>query len=152
MEKAQEKWKNVSQVVARTAECLGVSQRTVVNVTAKVKHGEPFLEVETRNCDMEVPEAMIPVVRSVIMSLYRDKVHITLDLLLSKLKERRNANKDLEWKWERTTLHKFLTTKMSYCYRKKESYHDRLKEKVVIADQRIKYIKKIQEDEIDIDF
>jgi len=66
-----------------------------------------------------------------------------LDTLLQKLKAR-IATRQTAWIWSRTTLYNFLTNKMNYTYSEKKSHYESIKEDVVIAEQRIKYIKQLK--------
>ena len=101
------------------------------------------MENETRERGMEAGEEFILIVRKTIMKMYGEKIHLTLDSLLHKLKEKVSTRNSF-WKWERTTLYRFMTSKIGYSYTKTRSYYEDLKEDVTIADQRIRYIKSVQ--------
>ena len=112
-EKQQNKRIAVNRVVERTAQALQVLASTVVKVTKKVNGGEGFKVHDTRHHDMAVPEKMVLVVQATIMQMYKEKIHVTLDSLLLKLKSQ-VATRQSAWHWARATLHRFLTNKMSF--------------------------------------
>jgi len=142
-EKKLQKQVNVCRVTERTAECLGISRQLVSKVCKKVQCGEEFPVVEKQDRDMEVPESIIPHIRKVIMGMYQQKKHVTLDTLLLQLKNKLST-RQTKWKWSRTTLYKLLTSRMNYNYTEKKSHYESLKENVVIAEQRVKYIKQVK--------
>lgn len=142
-EKKDKKRFDVSRVVDRTAECLKISKSTVKVVTRKVRAGKEFPEGEHRNRNMEVPDEMIGSVRESIMGMYKKKEPVTLDTLLSKLQDK-IATRNSGWKWGRTTLYNFLTNRMSYSYKMRKTYHQSLKEDIVVAQQRVKYCNQVQ--------
>ena len=107
------------------------------------KEGQEFPEFEHRKREMAVPEEMIPTMRKAIMGMYKEKLHVTLDTLLQKLKAR-IATRQSAWIWFKTSLYNFLTNKMNYTYSEKKSHYESIKEDVVIAEQRIKYIKQLK--------
>ena len=77
------------------------------------------------------------------MKMYEEKIPVTLDNLQAKLEER-VMTRQSGWKWCRSTLYKFLTTKMGYSYTNQRSHYKNLREDVTIANQRIQYIKSVQ--------
>ena len=79
--------------------------------------------------------------------MYQAKEHVTLDTLLGKLKER-VATRQSGWKWSRSTLYKFITSKMNFIHKDRKIHYEALHEDVTIAEQRIKFIKQIKDIEI----
>lgn len=145
-EKHQQQPINVNRCVARTAECLGISTRTVMRVSKKVKEGTTFPNSDLRDRKMTVPQRCIPQVRKTIMGMYKAQEHVTLDTILTKLQAKRGGRiKHTKWKWSRTTLYNFLIKQMNYCYKSKKSYYDSVKEDLTIAEQRVKYLKQLKE-------
>ena len=112
-------------------------------VAKKLREGVPFPAEDTRERDTDVPEKCIQVVRKPLIKMYKKKEHVTIETLYNKLSERVNTSKN-GWKWSQSTLYRFITTKMGYSYTMQKSYYEQLKEDVEIANQRMKYIKKIQ--------
>ena len=91
---------------------------------------------------MAVLDEFIPYVQKTSMGMYKDKKHVTLNTLLQQLKES-VANRSLQQKWARATLHRFLTNKMHYCYTDKKSHYESIRENVAIAEQFVKNIQQI---------
>ena len=75
--------------------------------------------------------------------MYKKKEHVTIKTYQNKLNEKVNTSKNA-WKWSQSTLYRFITTKLRYSYTMQKSYYEQLKDDVKIANQRMKYIKKIQ--------
>ena len=143
LQKKQGQASNTNKPVARTMEALGVSEKTVTVVTKKLEKGEPFPDKEEKNRGMTVPDEHIAVVWKTLMEMYHQKEHVTINSLFSKLNKRINT-RNTGWTWGRTTLYRFLTTKMGYSYTTRKTYYKQLKENVANALQRVKYIQQIQ--------
>lgn len=131
---------SLTRPVERTAAAFNIGERTVRRIRTKLENGEPFDE-DTR--DMVVPEYFVPVIRQTITQMYADKNHVTLTTLLAELQAER-VTRSSGWKWSRATLHRFLTTKMSFSYGQRPSYYQQLKENASVAAQRTKYIREIK--------
>ena len=84
---------------------------------------------------MDVPLEMILYIWNILMQMYQAKVHVTLDTMLGKLKERLET-RQLGWKWSRSTLYKLLTSKINFIYTDRKSHYEALHEDVTIAEQR----------------
>ena len=143
-EKNSGKCIQVNMPVLCTAECLGISTKTVKRVTKKRKEGGEYPEIDKRNRDMVISDESISLVCETIFSLYREKVLVTLNSVLGKL-QAKIQTRNSGWKWSRSTLYRMLTKKMNYTYSTKKSYYESLKEDVAIGEQRMNYLQQVKE-------
>ena len=72
-------------------------------VNKEYNKGKEFKNYNKRDRKIAVPEEQIPKVCKTVMAMYKAKMHVTLDTLYQKLKEK-IATRQSGWKWCQTTL------------------------------------------------
>lgn len=148
--KVSEENVNRNGVNKRTAECLGLSERTIGKALQLHRMGQteeilPSAEdQETRERDSIIPDDVRARIRGHIRDLYCKKLVPTLNTLMETLKSEVVPVDQNNWIWSRATLGRILH-RMGYKWKARKDYYAGVMEKSSVIASRVTYLRKVKE-------